>query len=65
MLVLCFFFHGWIDVSISQFWVFPDSGLAHFHHINKRGGFAAGPLGLSVEVHVDFDKNFTMLVEKF
>ena len=30
-----------------------------------RGGFAAGPLGLSVEVHVNFDKNLTMLVEKF
>ena len=30
-----------------------------------RGGFAAGPLGLSVKVHVNFDKNLTMLVEKF
>ena len=30
-----------------------------------RGGFAKGPLGLSVEVHVNFDKNLTMLVEKF
>ena len=35
------------------------------HHIARRGGFAAGPLGLSVEVHVNFDKNLTMLVEKF
>ena len=34
-------------------------------NINPRGGFAAGPLGLSVEVHVNFDKNLTMLVEKF
>ena len=33
--------------------------------MNERGGFAAGPLGLSVEVHVNFDKNLTMLVEKF
>ena len=34
-------------------------------YICLRGGFAAGPLGLSVEVHVNFDKNLTMLVEKF
>ena len=35
------------------------------NNIQIRGGFAAGPLGLSVEVHVNFDKNLTMLVEKF
>ena len=34
-------------------------------YLQVRGGFAAGPLGLSVEVHVNFDKNLTMLVEKF
>ena len=34
-------------------------------YLIERGGFAAGPLGLSVEVHVNFDKNLTMLVEKF
>ena len=37
----------------------------YMRDINIRGGFAAGPLGLSVEDHVNFDKNLTMWVEKF
>ena len=50
---VCFFF--------VFYFVFAENNI----RIESTRRLRRGPVGLSVEVHVNFDKNLTMLVEKF